>query len=56
MRAAVVVELERNLETEKPRMNVDLSKTLAGDNKVCTVRSMRPLVENLPRLSSNAPL
>jgi hypothetical protein len=34
---AVVVELERNLETEKPRMNVDLSKTLAGDNKVCFI-------------------
>ncbi len=29
----VVAELERNLETEKPRMNVDLRRTLAGGNK-----------------------
>ena len=27
---SIVAELERNLETEKPRMNVDLRRTLAG--------------------------
>ena len=27
---SIVAELERNLEIEKPRMNVDLRRTLAG--------------------------
>ena len=27
---SIVAELERNLEVEKPRMNVDLRRTLAG--------------------------
>mmetsp|Transcript_7738 Transcript_7738/g.32009 ORF Transcript_7738/g.32009 Transcript_7738/m.32009 type:complete len:345 (-) Transcript_7738:230-1264(-) len=30
---SIVAELERDLETEKPRMNVDLRKTLAGSDK-----------------------
>ena len=30
---SIVAELERNLEIEKPRMNVDLRKTLAGSEK-----------------------
>ena len=30
---STVAELERNLETEKPRMNVDLRRTLAGGDK-----------------------
>ena len=30
---SIVAELERNLETEKPRMNVDLRRTLAGQDK-----------------------
>lgn len=30
---SMVAELERNLETEKPRMNVDLRRTLAGGNQ-----------------------
>lgn len=36
------------METEKPRMNVDLSKTLAGDNKVCFYPEKDAYLEGYP--------
>ena len=54
---SIVAELERNLETEKPRMNVDLRRTLAGQDKgkvvdyaVSELRTLEVMESVCPRM------
>ena len=54
--ASVVAELERNLEIEKPRMNVDLRRTLQGkeskvvDYAVSELRTLEVLEQVCPAM------